>query len=375
MKKKVAIIITAAGSSSRMGGGIPKQYRLVHGKPVLLRSCEIFCFLRGLTRIIIAAPPGDEEKVRDMLEGAKGGFPAPYTVVPGGKSRTESVFAALSKVPADSDFVLVHDAARPFAPRSIILRVLSALESGAEAAVPAIEPRNTIRSAEKTLDRSSLYEVQTPQGFTKDVLDRAYKRAAEDGIAGTDDASLVERLGAAISIVEGDDANIKITTPDDIPFEIRMGIGYDLHRLKEGRKLMLGCVKIPCEKGLDGRSDADVICHALADAALGAAGLGDIGRHFPDSDPAFEGMSGTEILRRTSSLLASAGFTIVNADVTLIAEKPKIAPYAEEMRTRMAEALGMDREALNIKATSEEGLGPTGEGLAMAALASVSLRY
>jgi len=237
-----------------------------------------------------------------------------------------------------------------------------------------VAPRYTIRTAETTLDRSKLYEVQTPQGFRTDILKKAYEKAAADGFSATDDAGVTEHYGIMTHIVEGDYANIKITTPGDFPQSVRVGTGYDVHRLVPGRPLMLGCVHVPYELGLLGHSDADVIAHAIADALLGAAALGDIGKHFPDNSADTEGMAGSEILRRTAGILRSAGFTIINTDATLVAERPKVSKYTEAMQQAVAEALGIEKDQVGIKATTEEGLGLTGSGEAMAAHAVASIK-
>ncbi|MBQ8562832.1 MAG: 2-C-methyl-D-erythritol 2,4-cyclodiphosphate synthase [Firmicutes bacterium] len=221
--------------------------------------------------------------------------------------------------------------------------------------------------ASRTLDRKSLFQVQTPQGFASEILREAYEQAYRDGFLGTDDASLVERLGYRIALTEGDYANIKITTREDLPMEIRVGTGYDVHRLTEGRKLILGGVDIPYEKGLAGHSDADVMVHALMDAMLGAAGLGDIGRHFPDTDPQYKGISSLKLLQIVNQRLHEAGYELGNADVTIIAQKPKLAGYIRQMEENLAQALAADCRQINVKATTTEKLGFTGRGEGIAA--------
>lgn len=367
---KTAVIVTAAGASRRMGGSIPKQYLDLNGLTVLQRSVKAFCDFKKDFFICVTVPAGDTDYVRRMLDGA--GLVADL-IVEGGETRQISVYNALKALPEDTETVLIHDGARPFVTPQVIAGVLDALKDH-DAVVPGVTPKNTIRTAEATLDRSSLYEVQTPQGFSYPILMKANEKAFEDGFSATDDASLAERAGASVFISPGDYANIKITTPEDIPVTVRTGMGYDVHRLVPGRRLFLGCVEIPYEKGLLGHSDADVVSHAIADAILGAAALGDIGRHFPDKDPQYEGMSGAEILHKTSEILHSAGFTLVNADATLVAEKPKIAPYAAQMNRNTAAALGVPENCVSIKATTEEGLGISGSGDAMAAYAVATVR-
>jgi len=372
---KASVIIAAAGSSSRMGGSVPKQYLMLKDLPVLIRTVKAFCDVKRISRIVITVPGGDEPYVRGLLERYLPDPGIPIETVEGGASRQESVMNALDKA-GGADCVLVHDGARPFVSEALIERVLDALGGGAGSVVPGVTPKSTIRTEDETLDRSRLYEVQTPQGFRTELLREAYAAGARDGFEATDDASLVERLGVRTLIVPGEYSNIKITTAEDMPEQMRTGTGYDVHRLVEGRKLMLGCVEIPYERGLLGHSDADVIAHAIADALLGAAALGDIGKIFPDSSPDTEGMPGSVLLEKTAQLLASSGFTIVGADATLVAEKPKVSPYTELMRERIAAALGIEKSAVSVKATTEEGLGFTGSGAGMAcqAVATVSGR-
>lgn len=353
-----------------MGGSIPKQYMDLNGLTVLSRSVKAFCDFSEVFFICVTVPQGDVEYVREMLE--KSGLRADC-IVEGGATRQASVYNALKNLPADTGRVLIHDGARPYVSEGVISGVLNALENS-DAVIPAVTPKNTIRTAEKTLDRSALYEVQTPQGFSYPLLMKANEKALEDGFEGTDDAGLVERIGVPVTISQGEYSNIKITTPEDLPVNIRTGMGYDVHKLVDGRPLMLGCTHIPYEKGLLGHSDADVVAHAIADAILGAAALGDIGRHFPDKDPQYEGMSGNKILSLTMDILKAAGFTLINVDATLVAEKPKISPYAAQMIRNTAAALGVPENCVSIKATTEEGLGISGGGNAMAAYAVATVK-
>ncbi len=370
--KNTAVLLAAAGSGSRMGGGVPKQYRLLGDAPVLVKAARAFCAMDAFSVVAAAVPAEDMAYCRDLFD--RYGLPG-VTLTAGGATRQESVYNALKSLPQDVDAVLVHDAARPFVDEGVIRGVLDALET-ASAAVPCVHPKSTIRTQSETLDRNALYEVQTPQGFDRKLLEEAFRYAQETGFSGTDEAGVFEHYGKGgpVRITEGSYANYKITTPEDLPVNIRTGNGYDVHRLVPGRKLMLGCCEIPYEKGLLGHSDADVVAHAIADALLGAAALGDIGRHFPDSDPAYEGMSGTEILRRTAEILKRNGFAIGNVDATLVAQKPKIAPYAQTMMENTAKALGVPVSAVSIKATTEEGLGFTGDGSAMACLATATVK-
>ncbi|MBQ9911881.1 MAG: 2-C-methyl-D-erythritol 2,4-cyclodiphosphate synthase [Firmicutes bacterium] len=350
MMKKFAVVIPAAGRSTRMGGR--KKENIVIGDMTVLD--HVRKAFESFDRIVVVGPGGD---------------------VPGGERRQDSVMNGLAALGDEYEFVLVHDGARPFVSADVIERVRDALLSGSDAVIPCVRPKDTIRTADRTLDRSSLYAVQTPQGFKLDVLRRCYEIVKEDGVDVTDDASAVEYCGYKVDIVEGDYANLKITTPEDLPSEnrVRFGTGYDLHKLVEGRTLWLGCVEIPFEKGLLGHSDADIIAHAIADAMLGAAALGDIGKHFPDTAAETEGMSGERILSETAEILKKNGFEVKSVDATLIAQRPKISPYTDKMRAAIAKALGIDISKVSVKATTEEGMGPTGEGLAMAAYAAATV--
>ena len=363
-----------------MGGPVPKQYMKADGLPVLVRTVRMFCCADEVKTIAVMVPPGDVKYCQDMLAehlhactSGVGVFPK-VLVREGGKTRQETVGKGLEAVGSEDPYVLVHDGARPFVSMEVIEGVIRALQCGADAAVPCVKPKSTIRTAEKTLDRNSLYEVQTPQGFRTEVLAAAFEKAKADGFTGTDEASLAERTGAEITITEGDYANIKITTREDVPEMIRCGNGYDVHRFAEGRKLMLGCVEIPYEKGLLGHSDADVCAHAVADALLGAAGLRDIGYWFPDTAAETEGMAGSVLLAKTGEILRNAGFTPSNVDATIVAQRPKLAPYIEQMKTATAAAIGVDPQSVGIKATTEEGLGITGSGEAISCFATATVR-
>lgn len=239
-----------------------------------------------------------------------------------------------------------------------------------KAAIVCVKPKDTIRTAEDTLARDSLYIVQTPQAFRSDILIKAYEKAYKDGYYGTDDAGLVERIGIKPALVEGDYRNIKITTREDMPTETRIGHGFDVHRLVRGRKCIIGGVDIPSEVGLLGHSDADVLLHAIADAILGAAGIGDIGEHFPDSDDTYKDADSLELLLQAYGLAKQQGYVVSNIDATVICEKPKLAPYKGKMQKNIAAVLGVAATQVNIKATTTEKLGFTGrsEGIAAEAV-------
>ena len=375
--KRVAVIIAAAGKGTRVGGPVPKQYLKIGGEPVILKTLKVFEALKEVDYIFIVTNEGYvshcHKIVRDndisKVEG----------IVKGGKERQDSVYNALQEINSKRPgvaYVLIHDGARPFVSEDVILNVIRATaEKGA--AVACVAMKNSVRrfdgSESMSVDRENYFSVQTPQGFKKSDLIEAYDKAFEDGFYGTDDASLVERMGHKIEIVDGDYQNIKITTKEDLPMENRVGTGYDVHRLAENRKLILGGVEIPYERGLEGHSDADVLIHALMDALLGAAALGDIGKHFPDTDDSYRGISSMILLKRVSSLLSENFFSIGNVDITVIAQRPKISPYLEEMKSNIAAVLNLEKSRINIKGTTTERLGFTGreEGIAAQAVCSI----
>lgn len=382
--KKIAVIIAAAGRGRRMGGPVPKQFLKIGGEPVLLKTLRIFEKMDETDDIFIVTGEEHIEYCRSMAKN--GGIDKLAAVVAGGAERQDSVYKALKEVSSrrpDTEYVLIHDGARPFAEPDMIRRVIEAtgLYGASTACVPMKDSlRKTGASGgscdfveSRAVDRSRYFAVQTPQGFRLADIMSAYERAAAEGYRGTDDASIAERAGIAISLVAGDYGNIKITTREDLPMENRVGTGFDVHRFEEGRRLVLGGVEIPYDKGLAGHSDADVLVHALMDALLGAAALGDIGRHFPDTDNRYRGISSLKLLEHVRSLLADEGYEIGNADVTVIAQEPKIAPHIEEMRDNIAKVLKLEKSRINIKGTTTERLGFTGrrEGIAAEAVCSV----
>lgn len=399
--KKVTAIVVAAGRGSRFGGSLPKQFLKMGDRTVLENALLPFEKHRAVDSIIVAASMEYMDLCRRLCSGfSKVGAGSSSGIVEGGVQRQDSVNACLKMV--SNGLVLVHDGARPFVTEQVIDRVLEgAYNQGAS--VPCVPVKDTVRTTDcgggrssATLERSSLFCVQTPQCFDAHILKRAYDDAYAHGYTGTDDAGLVERLGVDIFLAEGDYGNIKITTREDLPGEVmsgeekqkmeqqkmkqqkadrqnmdmRIGSGYDVHQLTEGRKLILGGVQIPYEKGLLGHSDADVLLHALMDALLGAAALGDIGKHFPDTDERYRGISSLRLLEEVKSLISDAGYTVGNADVTVIAQKPKIASYIPEMRKNIADTLGIEIERVNVKGTTTEKLGFVGrcEGIAAEAV-------
>ncbi|WP_324825911.1 2-C-methyl-D-erythritol 4-phosphate cytidylyltransferase [Sinanaerobacter sp. ZZT-01] len=395
--KKVAVIIAAAGSGTRMGCGQSKQFRKISGLPVVVRAVGVFSEHSFIDEIYIVARREEQQTLSQMID--EYGLKKIKAIVAGGETRQDSVFNGIKALEPDNEFVLVHDGARAFVSRDVITRTVEALSHGVAAAA-AVTVKDTIKMSEdgvftKTPDRSCLYHVQTPQGFHVSVLKEAHEKASLDHFYGTDDTVLVERIGKKVYLVEGDYDNIKITTEEDLLFGeaivkkgreggfllkeeckqniIRVGTGFDVHRLVEQRKLILGGVEIPFEKGLLGHSDADVLLHAIMDALLGAGGFGDIGTHFPDSDPAYCGISSLELLKQVDHILKEEGYTIGNIDASVIAQKPKIAPYIQEIRQKIAVTLQMKLNCINIKGTTTEQLGFCGREEGIAAQASVTL--
>lgn len=372
--KKVAVIIAAAGKGKRMGGSLPKQYIKIGGEPVILRTLRTFSVMDEIDCVFVVADREHIERCRDMISGS--GMKKVEAVIPGGDERQDSVYNAIQEINRllpGVEYVLIHDGARPFIDEDTVRTVLdAAAKNGAAAACVAVKDslRRSRSGGSSSVNRDEYYAVQTPQGFKKSILIEAYDRAMKEGFKGTDDASLVERAGYEVEIVKGDYRNIKITTKEDLPMENRIGTGFDVHRLTEGRDLILGGVSIPFEKGLDGHSDADVLVHAVMDALLGAAAMGDIGKLFPDTDEAYRGISSIELLKRVGSLLTESFFLIGNIDVTVMAQRPKISPYTEQMRENISEALGTEKSRISIKGTTTEKLGFVGreEGIAAEAV-------
>ncbi len=385
--KKTAVIIAAAGMGRRLGGPIPKQFMDMGGQPVIAKTLKAFEGMDEIDHIFIVT----NEDYLDHCESLTKEYEITKTtaIVKGGSERQDSVYNALKEVSSrcpDARYVLIHDGARPFVSRQVILNVLEGIVQRG-AAVACVPMKDSLRRASaaggagkdvpaggsSAVDRSEYFAVQTPQGFELSALLHAYEKAYKDGYYGTDDASLAERAGMDVAIVDGDYANIKITTREDLPMEYRVGTGFDVHKFEENRKLILGGVDIPYEKGLAGHSDADVLVHALMDALLGAAALGDIGRHFPDTDQQYKGISSLKLLEHVGSLLADEGYAIGNVDVTVIAQAPKIAPHIEAMRDNIAEILKLEKSRINIKGTTTEKLGFTGrkEGIAAEAVCAL----
>ncbi len=386
-------IIPAAGSGKRLGGQPPKQFLELAGASILAHTIARFVACPDIGLIVVALPADKLETFRYAPQ------PKPILYVAGGAERSDSIYNALQAAAAyQPEIVAVHDAVRPFVtPAQISAVIAKARATGA--AMLALPATDTIKEVEhdlivRTLDRRRIYRAQTPQAFRYELLLQANAHARATGLPSaltTDDALLVEQLGHTIAVVEGSPSNIKITTPEDLavaeklfeqmtdqPFRLppsafRIGIGNDIHRLVEGRRLILGGVEIPFEKGLLGHSDADSLSHALTDAILGAAGLGDIGTRFSDKDPRWQGADSQMFLRHAYELAQARGFSIANIDATIQAEQPKLKPHIPAMRARLCATLGLDESQLNLKAKTNETLDAVGRGEAIAAQAVVLL--
>ncbi len=395
----VYALIPAAGRAARFSkehsSSGNKMFASLLDQPVLRWTVEAFAAHPEVDGVVVVAAPDEVSQCREALSG----LPNVLAVVPGGANRQASVAMGLFALGgAPDDLVLVHDGARPLVTTDVISRCLKAAREhgNAVAALPVADTLKAVDDAQtvqRTVDREGLWAVQTPQVFPVSVLYQAHTQARDAGWLGTDEASLVEMFGdSPVHLVSGDPANFKITHPEDLALaeavlsarastpmsqtpQTRIGFGYDIHPLIEGRPLMLGGVSVPSERGLDGHSDADVLLHALCDALLGAAALPDIGHLFPNTDLAYKDISSLLLLRHVAARVAEMGGTIVNVDMTLIAEAPKIAPYVAQMRQTIAEALTLDPSRVGIKATTNEGLGSLGrgEGMAAHAVASVSM--
>ncbi len=370
MRKTCAAVIVAAGSATRMQG-IDKMLVPLAGVPVALRSVRALAASDCIDSLVIVTRTECMETLRTLCAEVS----KPVTVVAGGASRPESVLAGLAALPEGTELAAIHDGARPLVTQAVIAEAVEAA-GRCGAAAPAVPVHDTIKQAENgivraTPERKTLFAVQTPQVFDVKLLKTVLRAAMERGIALTDDCSAVEAAGKPVVLTQGCEENLKITTPVDLTLAeailkrrktMRIGHGYDVHRLTEGRRLILGGVEIPFERGLDGHSDADVLVHALMDALLGAAGLRDIGVLFPDNDPAYKNISSMLLLDRVMLTLEHAGYAVGNVDVTVLAQRPKLKDYIPVMRENLARAMKIPLDCVNIKATTEEGLGFTGSG-------------
>jgi len=387
-------IVPAAGGGRRFGGDPPKQFVPILGRPLLAWTVERLLAAPEVDRVVVAAPPGRAAETRGMLlREVPASCDVDLSAVEGGRRRQDSVQAALAAAEvAPSDWVAVHDGARPCLAAADLAEVLrSAAGSGGAGAVLGRPVSDTLKMVvggrlHETVDRSGLFRAETPQVFRAADLRQALDRAERENLRVSDESSLFEP--GSVSAVAASHPNPKLTDPSDLPaieallrrergasndVEVAIGHGYDVHRLKVGRPLILGGQRIPHETGLDGHSDADVVLHAIGDALLGAAGLGDLGVHFPPSDEAWRGADSSELLRRIVAMVLERGFAVRNCDVTLVAERPSMAPYRSAIEEHVAGLLRIGPERMNFKATTHEGLGPLGRGEGMAAHATVLL--
>jgi 2-C-methyl-D-erythritol 4-phosphate cytidylyltransferase/2-C-methyl-D-erythritol 2,4-cyclodiphosphate synthase len=398
---RIAAVIAAGGVGARMSSAVPKQFLDLAGKPILVRTLEQVLNLEGVVHAVVALPRSHIPRARAILAGYS--WSIPIQCIAGGPTRQESVRRAVARTRADAEIILVHDAVRPFSDPSTMERVIrAAWENGsAVPGLPATETiqrvstRNRIRA---TPPRDELYAIQTPQCFRAGILKTALARAYKENFAGTDESSIVRWAGHSVVVVPGSAANIKITSPQDLRLAevlitaqadkelatkaqqkkrptIRIGQGIDYHRFAEGRKLILGGVEIPFEKGLLGHSDADVLVHAVCDALLGAAAMGDIGRHFPDNDPLNRNRSSLEFLREIGHKCLEAGWRLGNLDATLLVQRPRLAPFMEAMRGKIAECLDVTVEQVSIKATTTEEMNAEGRGEGISAQAIALLEW
>lgn len=369
-----AAVVVAAGAGLRAGQPLPKQFARWRGKPVVRHSVEAL-LAAGVAPIVVVIPAGAENLAQQALAGLD------VVLVTGGQTRQQSVHRGLEALEAEApDLVLIHDAARPRLTREVIDRLRAALTAH-EAAIPVLPVVDSLAHVSGVMmgqpaDRATLRRVQTPQAFRHAAILAAHRAWAGAPEAG-DDAQVAQAAGIAVALVEGDEALHKLTFAADFSRDaappVRIGSGYDVHRLADGEELWLCGIKIDHNQGLAGHSDADVSIHALVDALLGAIGAGDIGQHFPPSDPQWRGASSDRFLAHAVSLVAEAGYAVGNVDVTIICETPKIGPHRDAMRARLAELLGVDIGAVSVKATTTERLGFTGRGEGIAAQAVASL--
>jgi 2-C-methyl-D-erythritol 4-phosphate cytidylyltransferase/2-C-methyl-D-erythritol 2,4-cyclodiphosphate synthase len=373
-------LIVAAGKGERLGAGVPKQYRMLGGKPVLRWAVEALARHPAVSETRVVVGEGQEDAATASLHGLDVG-----SLIAGGSERADSVRAGLAAIGGDA--VLVHDAARPFCPPEVIDRLTARLEFY-EGAAPVLPVGDTLARIGETLgepvDRSSMVRVQTPQAFRLDALRQAYDRWG--GPPPTDETTVLRAAGMKVAAVDGDAALEKLTTLADFDraeqwlagrLTPRTGMGFDVHAFSGEGPVMLGGIEVAHSRGLAGHSDADVVLHAITDALLGAAGLGDIGEHFPPSDPRWKGAESSLFLEQAVELLRTSGAVIDHLDCTVIAEEPKIGPHRAAMRQRIADIAGLSLGQVSIKATTTEGLGFTGrrEGIAAQAIASIRMGY
>ena len=378
----IGIVIVAAGRGERLGHRLRKAMVPLGGRPLVQHSAETFSQIEEVSALVCVSHTEDHQALREAL-------PAGTLFCEGGARRQDSVRLGLDALPAEIDRVMVHDAARPFISRDTVLALARALEKG-EGAVPATPMTSTVKRVDadgrilETVPREALRAAQTPQAARRKALCDALDAASSAGVEVTDEMQALERAGLNVAVVDGSPWNFKVTTPEDLrlaewcqrerPWEeadsriqsdqeqtsMRIGTGYDIHRLVEGRPLILGGVEIPYERGLLGHSDADAVLHAITDALLGAAAQPDIGELFPDDDPRFKGANSADLLRAALERVREAGFAPVNVDLNVLAERPKLKPYKAAMRESIATILGLDLDRVSVKAKTREGLDAVG---------------
>ena len=385
----VSAIIAAGGAGRRLGAAKPKQLLDIGGGSMLQHSVQAFLRHPRISEIVLVKPAGTQSLPVIIDRGLDGLDPsrvAAIRTVDGGERRQDSVAKGFDAVSSSADVVLIHDAARPFVSAALIDATIEAAAVHG-AAIAALQSKDTVKRVDAgvivdTIPREEVYLAQTPQGFRRDVLAAAVA-VGRSGVEATDEAALAERAGYRVHVVDGDPANVKITTEEDLraararssaAATTRAGTGYDLHRLVEGRPLVVGGVTIPFDKGPLGHSDGDVACHAATDAILGAACLGDIGRHFPDTDPRWKGADSIGLLGEAARMVREAGYIVSNLDITVVLERPKIKDAIEEMRGRLASALDIDVGKVSVKGKTNEGVDAVGRGEAIAAHAVALLR-
>ena len=384
--KKISAVILAAGSGTRMGGAVRKQRISILGESVVHRSVRAFAASEFISEIIVVARADETEILKNDLSDLE----VPIQIVVGGTSRADSAKNGFLHISSDSEFVMIHDAARCLiTPEMIDAVAIAVLEHGAAtASTPLTDTLKRSRdgtNVDTTIPRRDLYVAQTPQAFSREIYQRALEASSKEKQEITDDNMMAELIGVSPYLVDTGKENIKITTPCDIDYaeyvikkrenmsDFRIGHGYDVHMLVDGRPLIIGGVHIPYEKGLLGHSDADVLAHAIMDALLGAAALGDIGRHFPDTSDEYCGISSMILLEKVAGLICAAGYKVCNIDATLVLQRPKVAPFISDMVKNISDALGIPPSAVNVKATTEEHLGFTGSGEGAAAHAVASI--
>jgi len=384
-------VILAAGQGSRLAAaGISekKQFHAYRGRPLYWHSARTLARTPALRGLVFVFPPEElarfEAETRNLF--ASENLNIPWKAAPGGDRRQDSAYNGLMALPRECEVALVHDAARPFVTAKLASRLIDAVLKGAKAVIPAIPVLDTIKKVAdnavvSTLERSGLRAVQTPQAFVKDMLLAAHETARAGNWTVTDDAALLERMGETVAVIPGEPGNVKITTPEDLALleepgadasAVCVGIGFDVHRFGPGRPMKLGGIPITSGPEIEAHSDGDVLLHALVDALLGCMAKGDIGAHFPDTDPAYEGIESGVLLSETLIMAQKSGLVLSHVDLTVITQIPKIAPWRDQIQKNVAGLLGLLPGQVNVKATTEEGLGFTGEKKGIKAVACVT---